>query len=357
MLRPAFLFLLCLLFSIPAQAQVKPQQLDRLFNDLAAAGDFNGSVVVAQGEDILYERYLGFADQENKRKISGNTVFELASMGKQFTAMGIMVLAEQNALDYDDPVSKYLTRFPYPQVTIRHLLNMASGIPDYLEFSDQLPADKIPTNQDVLDFYAFAKPPLKVEPFTEFSYANVNYVFLASIIEKVSGQEFGDFLKMKIFDPAGMSSTRSYTSRFSQGELLPNYAYPYVRVDGQPVKAEEHEATSYVIAASGLEGDGSIVSTPYDLLKWTKGLKMHQFVSAATLKQGYQAPVFQNGKKGEYGFGVYLGKNKVWHWGGWPGVQTSYTRYLTNDTVAIYLKNVESYNWKWVGKFERLIIK
>ncbi|MFK8161294.1 MAG: serine hydrolase domain-containing protein [Lewinella sp.] len=357
MQRFLLLLFFCALFSTTATAQVKQQKLDRLFTDLAASGDFNGSVLVAKGDDILYERYVGYADHENKRKITGNTIFELASMGKQFTAMGIMILAEQKELDFDDPVSSHLTDFPYPQITIRHLLNMASGIPDYLKFSDQLPSGKIPVNQDILDFYVSEKPPLEFTPFTKFSYANVNYVFLASIIEKVSGEDFEDFLKTRIFDPAGMTSTRSYTSRFTQGEELPNYAYPYVQVNGQPVKAEMNAATSYVISASGLEGDGSIVSTPYDLLKWTKGLKDHLFVTEATLKQAYEAPVFSTNEKGEYGFGIYLGKNKVWHWGGWPGVQTAYTRYLADDTVAIYLKNVESYNWKWIGKFERLVSK
>jgi len=140
MQRFLLLLFFCALFSTTATAQVKQQKLDRLFTDLAASGDFNGSVLVAKGDDILYERYVGYADHENKRKITGNTIFELASMGKQFTAMGIMILAEQKQLDYDDLVRKHLPTFPYPEITIRHLLNMASGIPDYLEFPDQLPA-------------------------------------------------------------------------------------------------------------------------------------------------------------------------------------------------------------------------
>lgn len=351
-----FLFLLFFFgLTATAQAQLNQQKLNRLFSDLEAAGDFNGSVLVARGDEILYERHLGYANQEEKRPITGNTVFELASMGKQFTAMGIMILAEQNLLNYDDAVSKHLPGFPYPQVTIRHLLNMASGIPDYMGFADRLPAGKIPSNQDILNFYGTEKPALNFVPYTKFSYANVNYVFLASIIEKASKQPFATFLKEQIFVPAGMLSTRSYTTRFTQGESLENYAFPYVRVAEKLVKADENEATSYVIAISGLEGDGSIVSTPYDLLKWTKGLREHAFVSAATLREAYTKPKFRNGKRGEYGFGIYVEKKKVWHWGGWPGVQTAFTRYLADDTVALYLKNVESNNWGWLGQFERLV--
>lgn len=356
MQRFTFLLLLFILCS-PLAAQVNQQKLDRLFEGLSATGDFNGSVLVARKGEIIYEQYLGYADFEQQRPVTENTVFELASMGKQFTAMGIMILQEQGKLAYDQAVSNYLPGFPYPDVSVRHLLNMASGIPDYLDFAGQLPSNKIPSNQDVLDFYLKEKPALQFSPNTKFSYANINYLLLACIIERVAEQPFAAFLQENIFTPAEMGSTRSYNSRFSEGELLPEYAFPYVQVKGKPVKAEENPATSYVIAASAIEGDGSIVSTPQDLLKWTNALNSELFVRTATLAEAYSAPTFEDGTKGEYGFGMYVGKKKVWHWGGWPGVQTAYTRYLDEDTVAIYLKNVESFNWKWVGQFERMVSK
>jgi len=354
MQRLLFLLLLtCWVFINCANAQVNQPKLDRLFTNLEKAGDFNGSVLVARGDEILYERYLGFADHETQRPISGNTVFELASMGKQFTAMGIMILKERGELDYDDLVEKHLPSFPYPQVTIRHLLNMASGIPDYLQFSDVLQPGSIPTNQNVIDFYVEKKPDLLFAPNTRFAYSNINYLLLASIIAESSGTSFSTFLEANIFTPAGMTATRSYNSRFTQGEVLPNYAYPYVKANGQLVRVEDNPSTKYVIAASAIEGDGSIVSTPYDLLKWAKGLREHRFVSAATLKEAYTPATFQDGSRGEYGFGIYIGEKKVWHWGGWPGVQTSFTHYLDENTVAVYLKNVESHNWKWVKQFEK----
>lgn len=357
MQRFLFLFLFCFLSCATIQAQAKQQKLNQLFNDLEARGDFNGSVLVARGDKILYERHLGYADQEEERPNTGNTVFELASMGKQFTAMGIMVLQERKKLDYDAPVSEYIPEFPYSSVSIRHLLNMSSGIPDYLQFSGMLQPGTIPTNQDLINFYAKEKPALLFAPNTRFAYANINYVLLATIIEKASGTSFASFLETTIFAPAGMASTRSYNGRFTEGVIIPNYAYPYVKVDGQLVRVEDNPSTQYVIAASAIEGDGSIVSTPYDLFKWTKGLKTHKFVSAATLQEAYTPPVFEDGSRGEYGFGIYIGKDKVWHWGGWPGVQTSFTRYFDNDTVMIYLKNVETNNWKWVKQFEKLASK
>lgn len=357
MQRYLFLLLLTLLFSATSHAQGKQKKLDRLFTDLEGKGDFNGSVLVARGDEILYERYLGYANIETEQAINGHTVFELASMGKQFTAMGIMILAERKQLTYDDLVGQHLKDFPYPTVTIRHLLNMASGIPEYFDFAGQLGVNQIPTNQDLLAFYQAEKPALQFEPYTAFSYANINYVILASIIEEVSQQDFAAFLKQHIFDPAGMSATRSFTDKYTAGKTPENYAFPYVRVNGKLVKPAENADTQYVIAASRLEGDGSIVSTPYDLLKWTKALQENLIVSAKTLQEAYQAPTFKDGQQGAYGFGMYVGKDRVWHWGGWPGVQTAYTRYLDEGTVAIYLKNIESNNWSWVGQFEKLVSK
>jgi len=357
-MQPYFFFLLsCLAFTITAQAQVNPQKLDRLFYSLHREGNFNGTVLIAQGENIIYQSHYGYANQEQRRLITKNSVFELASVSKQFTAMGIMILQERGLLYYDDAVDKYLSEFPYPGLTIRHLLNMTSGLPDYIELPGLLPADTIATNQLVFDFYTREKPALLFQPNTRFAYANINYLLLASIIEQVTDTPFAIFLDAVIFSPAGMKQTRSYTTRFTEGESLENYARPYVVVDGQLVPAAENPATPYVITGSALKGDGSIVSTALDLVKWSNSLQNNLFVSSATLAEAYTAPVYTDGTKGEYGFGMYIGKQKVWHWGGWPGVQTSFTRHLDEGTTVIYLKNVETHNWAWLKQFEKLTSK
>jgi len=123
------------------------------------------------------------------------------------------------------------------------------------------------------------------------------------------------------------------------------------------VRTDKNEKTKYIIRSSAIQGDGSIVSTVDDLLKWTVALNSNALLNPETLKEAYTAYKLNNGRKSEYGFGMYIKKNKAWHWGGWPGIQTSYTRYLDKDLVAIYLKNVESYNWEWVGKFEKIVQK
>lgn len=351
-----FIFLV-LLNSINSQSQNLGDELDALFERLEMNNDFNGNIIIAKGDDIIYHKSIGYADFSNQIPNTKETVFELASMGKQFTAMGILILEEQEKLDIDKTVSHYLENFPYPNVTIRHLLTMCSGIPDYLNFSQEWDVNTIVTNQSILEYYQVAQPKVNFLCGEKFEYSNVNYVFLAEIIKRVSKQTFEMFLKKNIFDKIGMTSTRSYTTRFSKKEVIANYAYPYIKADKNYIKADEYPNTQYVIAASGIEGDGSIVSTTSDLFKWKKAIQNGDIVSLDLVNKAYSKPELNDGSKSKYGFGMYVGDEKLWHWGGWPGVQTSYTQYLSNDITIIYMKNLESNNWNWVSELEKIIIK
>jgi len=348
-----------LLFSTSnfAQKKSKIKALDAVLLELEKSNGFNGHIVIAKSDSIIYQKSIGYSDFENKIPITSNTVFELASTGKQFTAMGIMLLKQQAKLNFDDKVSNYIASFPYPDLTIRHLLNMCSGLPDYLEFADSWDLSKIVTNADILEFYKTTKPELTFAPNSQFSYSNTNYVLLAEIIKEVAGQSFEVFLQTEIFDKLNMTSTRSYTTRFSENEVIENYAFPYVKTIDGYVKTNLNPSTQYIIAASGIEGDGTIISTGEDLIKWTNAIKKEILVSRELLKEAYQISILENGKENSYGFGMYIGKNKLWHWGGWPGVQTAYTRYLENDVTVVYFKNVESNNWSWIKELERIVKK
>lgn len=339
------------------EAQINASKLNKLFAELEANGEFNGSVIVAKEGEVLFKANIGFSDLENKIPINDSTIFELASMGKQFTAMGIMLLKESGKIEYDNLIQNYFPTLPYKEVTIRHLLTMSSGIPDYLTFSDYYDGNSILTNEDIVTFYSKNKPDLEFKPGNQFKYSNINYLLLAQIIEIVSKKSFAKFLEEYIFTPLEMNNTQSYASRFTKNDILPNYAYQYIKKDNQYIRTDVNESTKYIIATSGIEGDGSIVSTNLDLLKWTLALTQNKLVSKETLTEAYTPYALNNGDKSEYGFGIYLKKNEAWHWGGWPGIQTSYTRYLDKDLVVIYLKNVESRSWNWLNKFNKIINK
>jgi CubicO group peptidase (beta-lactamase class C family) len=361
-MKSLFSLLLGMIFVLPNPQPVFQNQkkLDQLFTELQARGNFNGNVIVARQGEILYQKSFGFADYASQRMLNDSSVFELASVSKQFTAMGIMLLEEAGKLTYEDTVSQYFGDFPYPEVTIRHLLTHTSGIDDYIYHGDHWDPDQIATNQDVLAFYQEQKPALKFATGDAFSYANTNYVLLAEIIKQVTGQEYGEFLAENIFEPLGMRRTRTY-QRWAEEEDLDNYAVPHVSytdhenktVYVDPVKTHLYPL---LVASSGIEGDGNIVSTTADLVAYYEAVRTHQLVSAKTLQAAFSPTPLNDGSLSWYGFGMYLSQKgeKNWHWGSWPGLQTSYTFFPEDGTIAIYLKNVESQDWSWVRKWEKL---
>lgn len=352
---------LSLLLSISLPVSAQSPRLDQLFSELQARGSFNGNVIVARKGKILYQKSFGFADYATQRMLNDSSVFELASVGKQFTAMGILLLAEAGKLQYTDQVITYLSDFPYENITIHQLLTHTSGLPDYVYHASHWAADQIATNADVR---AFLRDSLPVPPFVpgeDFAYSNTNYVLLAEIIREVSGQSFGDFLQEQIFTPLGLRHTRTYR-RWAEEESLANYAVPHVsytnendvRVYVDPVETHLYPL---LVAGSGIEGDGNIVSTTGDLVRWYEAVRTNQLVSAETMQRALSPTRLNDGTYSEYGYGMYIGKKgkKCWHWGSWPGVQSSYTFFPETGTVAIYLKNVESHDWSWINRWEKAV--
>ena len=272
------LILALVVFNNSAQSNNSLKRLDKIFDELEVIKEFNGNIFIGKNDSIIYHRSIGYADFENKIPNTKETVFELASMSKQFTAMAIMILKENGEFSFDDKVAKYISGFPYSTITIRQLLTMSSGISDYLNFSESWDVKQIVTNASIVEYYNTVKPELEFEPGFRFGYSNVNYVFLAEIVKNVSSNSFSSFLKEHIFDKLNMSATRSYTTRFSKNEVISNYAFPYIKKDESYIKTEENTNTRYVVAASGIEGDGSIISTTVDLMKWVNAIKNGELV-------------------------------------------------------------------------------
>ena len=156
---------------------------------------FNGAILVAEKGKPIYQQSLGYADYNTKRMLNDSSVFELASVSKQFTAMGIMILKEKGLLGYEDNIRKYFPQLPYDNVTVRNLLTHTSGIPSYeLQFEKNWDHKKIAFNKDIIDMLSQRKDTLFFKPGTKWRYSNTGYALLASIIEKVSGVSYNDFM-------------------------------------------------------------------------------------------------------------------------------------------------------------------
>ena len=327
-----------------------PALIDSFMQAEVAVNRFNGNVLVAKSGKVVFQKAFGYRNYETRELLDNNSLFELASVSKQFTAMGILILSERKKLSLTDSLRKYFPELPYHNITIQHLLTHTSGLPAYEDvMGEKWDHKKIASNNDVIAFFAKEKTPIRSKPGTKWEYSNTAYVLLASIIERVSGLTFSAFMDANIFKPLKMTQSRVYNTRRSQREIIPNYAYGYVY--SEPLKKymlpDSLPQYDFVIYLDGIQGDGIINSTTGDLLKWDRALKNGTLLQKETQAAMLSAQAtMDTASKVSYGYGVMIGKNEIGdyitHGGGWPGYATVTIRYLADDISIIVLSNNES---------------
>lgn len=327
----------------------KEKKLDSLFTSLYAAKEFNGNVLVAEKGKVIYEKSFGLANEKTKQKLDKNTVFELASVSKQFTAMGIVQLEKEGKLSYNDPLTKYFPELSfYKPITIDNLLHHTSGLPDYMSLFDKnWDKKKFATNKDIVEMLAKYKPELLFVPGNKYEYSNTGYALLGLIIEKVSKQSYGDYLNKKIFKPLGMANTRVYRSRYKP-EKISNYALGYV-VDslGNKKLLDDLGKEYYTYYLDGIVGDGMVNSTTGDLLKWDRALYGDKLVNQKDKDLIFSSIVTKDNKDTRYGYGWAIDTKYPFgkianHSGGWAGYITFIERDLDYDKTIIILQNNDS---------------
>ncbi|MGX4585287.1 serine hydrolase domain-containing protein [Paenibacillus chitinolyticus] len=328
--------------------QNKQKQLQELFTAMSAKGIFNGVFLAADKGEIVFEGAYGLADRETGRALTVHSVFELASVSKTFTAMGILILAEQGKLSLTDSVEQWIPDFPYKGITVKDLLRHTSGLPDYTPlFIKDWDRSKIATNWDVLEYFNVRRPPLQFQPGENWEYTNTGYVLLALLIEKISGLSFAEYMSEALFKPLGMHSTRIHNRRLS-GNVPPDFAFGYVYSfeTHSYHLPDEQPATDFVVYLDGIQGDGTVNSTLHDLLLWDQALYTEKLVSKKTLDEAFTSGKLPDNKPYSYGYGwiieekEHLGK-VVSHSGGWPGYSTNLARYTDHGKTAIYLSNTD----------------
>jgi CubicO group peptidase (beta-lactamase class C family) len=235
-------------------------------------------------------------------------------------------------------------------MTIRHFLSHTSGIGEYEELIVKATTDpkKIATNDDIIAEFAKQKPSVLFKPGEKWEYSNTGYAMLASIVQRVSGKSFGEFLSENIFVPLDMKHSRIYKTRRS-GEVIPNYAYGFLYSDSLkkyvlPDSIKEHY---YVYTLDGIEGDGAVNSTTGDLLKWDKALYTNKLVSKETLEEAFSSGKLNNDSLHGYGFGWFIENDPdlgkiVRHTGSWPGYRNLVMRFVDKGDCVIVLTNTEN---------------
>lgn len=325
----------------------KALKLDTLYTELYEKGAFNGNVLVAENGNIIFEKSYGLADEQTKRKLNDSTLFELASVSKQFTAMGIVQLEKDNKLSYGDDITKYVPELKeYNGITIRNLLNHTGGLPDYMQISDNhWDKSTIATNNDILDMFQKVKPKKLFEPNEKWEYSNTGYLILATIIERVSGKEFGEYLYDKIFKPLNMRNTFVYRKRFAPKQIE-NYANGYIYSDSlkRKILPDELGKDFYVVFLDGIVGDGMINSNLRDLLKWDRALYENKIINKKDRKAIFSSAKTKDSAQTDYGFGWMIDSTKTYgkvalHSGGWAGYVSYIERDIDNDKTIIILQN------------------
>jgi len=261
-----------------------------------------------------------------------------------------MILKKQNKLSYDDSLRKFFPELPYHNITVLQLLQHTSGLPDYMPlFNEHWDSTKIAVNSDIIKLLSQYKPDTLFAPGAKWEYSNTGYALLASIIEKVSGKKFGEFLRKNIFEPLGMKRTQVYCRRY-ENRKIDNYAYGYVmdkKTNKFVLPDSIAETAILVYALDGIQGDGTVNSTTTDLLKWDRALYTEKLVSKKMMVEAFQPAKLSEGKTYGYGFGWSLGDIKsigkiVTHTGGWPGYATLIEREIEVDKTIIILQNMET---------------
>jgi CubicO group peptidase (beta-lactamase class C family) len=190
-----------------------PAATDRALETFFAAGDLrppiNGAVAVSADNMETYRGAFGFSDFASQAPVTLDAVFQTASLAKPFTATAILQLRDAGRINLDAPVQRYFADFPFPEITVRHLLNHTSGLPDLELYEDMVATDanRIIRSSDIIAALRHWKQPLPSVPGGKFRYSNTNYQLLAYLVERVSGKRFGAYLRERIFRPAGMRSS------------------------------------------------------------------------------------------------------------------------------------------------------
>ena len=328
--------------------------IEKLARDAYEKGSFNGTWLYAEGGQIVSKGAYGFRDAENKLPMQEDTIFEMASITKMFTATAVMLLVREGRLGLDDEYVEYFPDYPYRGVTVRHLLTHTSGMPDDFETGTWVcPAweneKRIPPCSEILRFIRESGEEASHAPGEVFRYTDIGYCLLANLVEKLSGDRFEDFLKKNIFEPAGMKDSAIYHTR-RDGRPSDRFARNMVLEDsGSYVPSDVSEETaSYVVGSDGLNGCDYLYTTIFDMLAWDRALREEKVLTREEQMVMYTPAKLNNGEDyldedGEgYGFGWGIVNDEehgliVSHSGGMPGLETWFEHFVDEDRTLVIL--------------------
>src|SRR6267378_55423 len=317
----------------------KAVAVDEIFVDLTKAGSPGCALGVYRDGKMVYSKGYGLANLEQNVPITPQSVFDIGSTSKQFTAASILLLEKQGKLSINDDVRKYIPELPeYGQkVTILHLLNHTSGLRDYLTLMDLagMHIDGVTTDEDALQIVS-RQQALNFAPGSGWLYSNTGFFLLSVIVKRVSGKTLREFAGENIFVPLEMTHTQY---RDDHTSLIANRAMAY--------DAKE-KGGGYSLNVSYFEqtGDGAVHTSVEDLLKWDENFYSGQIGGKSFLAQIQEQGKLNNGKVLDYAKGLriadYRGLRTVSHGGSWGGYRAELLRFPEQHFAVACLCNLGS---------------
>ena len=333
--------------SVHSQNNDIEKKIDSLFSNYNSSTPGVAIAVIKDG-NVIFKKGYGSANLEYDIPITPQTVFNIASVSKQFTAFAIYLLENQGKLSFEDDISKYFPGLPgYGKpIRVKHLLAHTSGLRDQAALFALAGWhwEDIGTTEQILRLVKKQKE-LNFETGTAYGYSNTGYTLLAEIVSKVSGQSFAEFTRKNIFDPLGMANTQ-FLDDYHQ--VIKNSAYSYEKKDGKYVKV----GISY-----SNPGPSGLMTTVEDMAKWTRNLHHPKIVDAKLISEFNKISLLDNGKpvvwsasagdttfhaKGQLHW-KYKGLNAISHGGHTAGFRAVLTRFPQNNFAITTLSNDEHY--------------
>jgi CubicO group peptidase (beta-lactamase class C family) len=310
--------------------------IDQYYKRIWEGSNLSGGVLVAKGDDILYENYRGFAREGDQKGIDKNTPLHVASVSKTLTAMAMLKLVEAGKIKLSDHLTQFFPGFPYPNVTVKTLLDQRSGLPKYEYFITKIqpaPAELSKTyitNQDILNMIIKYKPDLARDTDTGFMYCNTNYALLALLIEKVTEVPFPQAMNEMIFVPLKMKNTFIFQEKdiptasqsFYYGG---NRLYPLDRLDL-------------------IYGDKNVYTTPRDLYNFSKAMFSKDFLQPDLMEKVFTPYSQEKAGVNNYGLGFRMkifdnGEKLTYHNGWWHGTNSVFAHLLKSKVTIIAIGN------------------
>ncbi len=315
-------------------------KVDQLFTEWNRSDSPGAALAVTRDGEIIYKQGYGTANLEYDIPITTGTIFDIASVSKQFAGFAIATLAHEGKLSLDDDIRTYLSDVPDfgIRITIRHLLHHTSGLRDWVQ-SLVIAGDMM---DDVISFKHILKmarhqKTLNFEPGTEFLYSNTGYNLLAEIVEKVTGDSFREWTDTHIFKPLAMTNTHFHDDHEM---ILKHRAYSYQTVENDRFKHAVNNTTAL--------GSSSLCSTVEDLAKWILNFDDVRIGGQTVIEQMHQRGVLNNGEQIDYAFGLSISEYRtlrtVGHSGSWRGFRSHLMRFPDQKFGVVILCNLDTFN-------------